>query len=418
MTDPSKVVYAASCNPPRRAKRARLDPSPTSPALSTSSLSGLEPETKPTQPRPILPKKTATNPKPTPIMDPSNHHHDANTAVPPPAKRGRKPGPLSRSAREAQRRLNHSIIEKARRTKINDALATLKQLVPADYGQIKKSTNEAEESDDGEFRESSSKAGKPGGKREEKEKEFKLEILVRTVSYMQDLLQHVAVLENAVNTCSNCSAKHTNKRKRSASDCDEEGESHDSRATARPRKTSDARGMIKSCDTNGNAPIAPLEPQKPSTPLPTPPESRLPPISSWLPNSAIDPSLLPSKASSSSPSPPNQLPSPPSSTHFDPIRSSNIPPTLNLGPVATASMLPSTRTPEDESAASLLLQISASSPTTRPVGSSPHHLLEPSMFALSSSAKHHASGKNVETPGSLLGVGHPHFSRNKLSLRR
>ncbi|KAF9470460.1 hypothetical protein BDN70DRAFT_821348, partial [Pholiota conissans] len=61
----------------------------------------------------------------------------------PPAKRGRKPGPLSRTAREAQRRLNHSIIEKARRTKINDALAALKQLVPVNYGQPQKQAADA-----------------------------------------------------------------------------------------------------------------------------------------------------------------------------------------------------------------------------------------------------------------------------------
>ena len=65
-----------------------------------------------------------------------------------PAKRGRKPGPLSRSAREAQRRLNHSIIEKARRTKINDTLATLRQLEPVDYGSETESREDAEDNDD------------------------------------------------------------------------------------------------------------------------------------------------------------------------------------------------------------------------------------------------------------------------------
>ncbi|KAG5219492.1 BHLH domain-containing protein [Salix suchowensis] len=124
---------------------------------------------------PILPRKAPP------------HLRKQNPLSPPPARRGRKPSGLSRSAREAQRKLNHSIIEKARRTKINDALATLRELIPADYGR----THEEDEEDEPD-------QGKKGGKKEKKEeKEFKLEILVRTVSFMKNLLERIRVLEAA-----------------------------------------------------------------------------------------------------------------------------------------------------------------------------------------------------------------------------
>ncbi len=107
--------------------------------------------------------------------------------------------------REAQRRLNHSIIEKARRTKINDALAALKQLVPAtlrqDHRAVQDQLDEEDDNDDdyeeGKAAKPQPAAGKGKGKKEEKEKEFKLEILIRTVSFLQDLLQRVDVLESA-----------------------------------------------------------------------------------------------------------------------------------------------------------------------------------------------------------------------------
>ena len=57
---------------------------------------------------------------------------------------------MSRAARETQRKLNHSIIEKARRTKINDALATLRQLVPSDFDGKKSDKNAAGDEEDDE----------------------------------------------------------------------------------------------------------------------------------------------------------------------------------------------------------------------------------------------------------------------------
>ncbi|KNZ74459.1 hypothetical protein J132_06836 [Termitomyces sp. J132] len=96
-TMPQFQPYAASVNPDRRAKQ-----------ISTP--------TERTTQRTIL-----LQPASPPSTDGSEFKPNSVRA---PVKRG----PLSRAARETQRKLNHSIIEKARRTKINDALTSLKQL--------------------------------------------------------------------------------------------------------------------------------------------------------------------------------------------------------------------------------------------------------------------------------------------------
>lgn len=62
--------------------------------------------------------------------------------MPAPKRRGRKPGNQPRSVRESQRKINHSLIEKARRSKINDALGALKELVPSDYGRARTKDSE------------------------------------------------------------------------------------------------------------------------------------------------------------------------------------------------------------------------------------------------------------------------------------
>jgi len=370
--------------------------------------------------------------------------------LPLPAKRGRKPGPLSRSAREAQRRLNHSIIEKARRTKINDALATLKELVPAGYGQAKPPPPESQddddddddEDDDGEYTEGTKKAKpkpKATGKKEEKEKEFKLEILVRTVSFLQDLLKRVADMEANVATpskCQHCSGvcppENPTKRKFIVDDDDLEHDgAQEISGAAAPRCAKIPRVSKSTPSSSGNAKTSQLAPVAPSSgPIPPTPRSpptpaapdaaRLPSISSWLLDSVIDPQLLPpANKPSLSPRMGSYLPSPPSSTHVDPVRTSHVPPMLNLGPVATAALVNtsssssnSSRTPEDESAASLLLQISAgSSPTFRPVPSSSpasaYGLPDPSNFLLHSDVRSQREGGRVrqaQTPGSMLGL--------------
>ncbi|GLB39794.1 putative helix loop helix domain containing protein [Lyophyllum shimeji] len=336
--------YAGSSNPSRRAKQLRIDTSASSPKKPAPAAAA---HSHPNPPRNILPVPTPHT------AGPQNDSGSAATTQPAtPAKRGRKPGPLSRSARETQRKLNHSIIEKARRTKINDALATLRQLVPADYGYPKpkpeKDDDDQEYDAEGEGSKKKDSKPKKPSKREEKEKEFKLEILVRTVSFMQDLLERVKVLEEAAGSseCAKCLHKpaSSSKRRHDADDDDE------SQSTAKRHRRD------RDIDIEPTSRSFPQEQH----------QRRLPPISSWLPNpnSQIDPLLLspsPPQVQRTSPSMISQLPSPPASTHFVPVQSTHVPPVLNLGPVATSALLSPRRTPEDESAASLLLQISANS---------------------------------------------------------
>ncbi|KAG8750508.1 hypothetical protein FRC14_000439 [Serendipita sp. 396] len=95
----------------------------------------------------------------------------ATKVTPVRAKRGRKPNTNAslRNAREAARKANHSVIEKKRREKINQALAELRTLVPAD---------EPESNLNG--------------------KDFKLEVLVRTVSHLKRVTSRVNELERAL----------------------------------------------------------------------------------------------------------------------------------------------------------------------------------------------------------------------------
>lgn len=385
-------IYARSCNPSRRAKRVRSDPHPD--GTNTHS------------------------PSPSISMSVSMRRDDSATPTPAivHAKRGRKPGTLSRAARDTQRKLNHSIIEKARRTKINDALATLRQLVPDNYGPSKKQEYDDEDDHVDDDEDGSKKAktkGKGSGKREEKEKEFKLEILIRTVSFMQDLLTKVASFEEGVR-CTKCGSniKETDvastgmKRKRDFDDDDRdvlESEPMSSRNRESYHSVEkDQETMATSC----------LHAEQ----LLTSPRL-LPSISSWLPNSHIDPSLLPNESAE-----PRtlitQLPSPPTSTHFYPISNTGalVPPALNLGPVAIPQTIkPPARTPEDESAASLLLQISSSSPSSsRSVLSSSSSASSSSLASPIQSASRSSliysmqfpeTHPKPQTPSSILGLG-------------
>ncbi|RDB19771.1 hypothetical protein Hypma_013211 [Hypsizygus marmoreus] len=394
MPDAPSTPYAASCNPARRAKQPRAsDALPNTTSTSTSS--------------------TATSPslvykKPAPILPAT---HPSTSSDPQPAKRGRKPGPLSRSARETQRKLNHSIIEKARRTKINDALATLRQLVPVDYGYAKKSKDkdkdEEDEEEDGDERDvdgdgdgsgdyegrrdsgngngngngngKKGKEKKTGGKREEKEKEFKLEILIRTVSFMQDLIARVNVLEDEAGKCTSCGEAIVVKDKETVSGKRKRDAADDGAEYRDPEKRQSRRSQ--SAHTDAHTHTQPPSTEEPTT-RPTPYNgSRLPSISSWLPNvtnADIDPLLLSPTQHRLSPSSStlnnnHQLPSPPSSTTFEPTHPTHLPPVLNLGPIATSALLSLSprRTPEDESAATLLLQISASPATSGVGGAAP-----------------------------------------------
>lgn len=339
-------TYAGSCNPPRKARQSRTD--------KEKAIARF-----PSHPQPILPKRIANSHDLDTAMPSISSAHEGPSSTP--AKRGRKPSAISRSAREAQRKLNHSIIEKARRTKINEALATLRQLVPADFGVTRGTSPEHDEDDgDGDY-EDGGIAKKKVGKKEEKEKEFKLEILIRTVAYMQTLLEKVSALEGAAEAgqgCTGCSFQGSAKRKRESGD---EGEGT-------------GKKDFQLTNTEVNASRESYHHTTAPSLAETP---RLPSISSWLPkDSVIDPSLLPSTSQPFNFYGGAQLPSPPSSTRFSPIISYQVPPTLTLGPVAappahapisTPDLSPKmVRSPEDESAASLLLQISTSSPVFLP----------------------------------------------------
>jgi hypothetical protein len=353
---------------------------------------------------------------------------DEMTSPPHAAKCGRKPGPLSKSARDAQRRLNHSIIEKARRTKINDALATLRQLVPADYPHKKQNPDDSEEEsidDDDDYEDGAAKKATATNKQKpkgEKEKEFKLEILVRTVAFLQDLLGRVNELEASATppaVCHNCgneAGKPYKKRKRSQADVEmldlavEDRDPNPGTQSTTPPQ-SQYYGSPSASSSSPSASSCPRVVPFAHTDRTT--FERLPSISSWLSlPDKTEPQLLPAPilnkplfasrngnknnksnkhnanaATSPSLSSYSYLPSPPSSTHFDPIRTITHPPVLNLGPVAVASAQsppspatfskpvsssnnPNTtsstvRTLEDESAASMLLHI-ATSPLFKP----------------------------------------------------
>ncbi|KAH0578458.1 hypothetical protein H2248_003606 [Termitomyces sp. 'cryptogamus'] len=404
---PQSQPYAASVNPDRRAKQ-----------ISTP--------TERTTQRTILPQPASP-----PSTDGSEFEPNSVQA---PVKRGRKPGPLSRAARETQRKLNHSIIEKARRTKINDALTSLKQLVPAGYGQS--SPQPADEDED---------AKKKKGKKEEKEKEFKLEILERTVVFLQDLLKRVEVFEAAVSSspkdrslCAKCSSPLSPSFSSSTSYPDQD------QPVLKRKRSLSSHSPASNLDMS-------LEPSPKRPRLHASP--RLPSISSWLP----DPDSVPVRYIDIDPHPldtaahfsPNNttghlfptecntlatgLPSPPASTHFAPQKrpflSSSVP-TLHLGASASSSTLKSPShgpslsrmsgpgkpsysppsesyrtpllSPEDENAASLLLQISAG-------GSGPSHTLHGGRGgqAIVRQASHVETGNGnvqAQTPGSILGL--------------
>jgi len=332
-----------------------------------------------------------------PISSDDQAEDDAYDTPPAPQlkRRGRKPGALSRAAREAQRKINHSLIEKARRTKINDALAALRELVPAEYKRVNETAEASDEDEDDE-----PKKGK--GKPKAGEKEFKLEILVRTVAYLQDLTEKVKRLEeDGCKQCIHQSSPDARGSKRRRQDVEHED---------------DARIELESTEDSS---------------------SRLPSISTWLPHSSQErtrraltssqsPPTRPVPSSSKSPS--QQLPTPPTSATFTASSSVfGVPPILTLpspstflpqsgtqiqpcfsgfvprrSPSDTALSSP-VYTPEDETAASLLLRMSTSTLVTSPQ-------LPPKPASPSSSTNESRTGRPREesvhalTPSHLLGL--------------
>lgn len=385
--------YVATCNPTRRVKR---------PSTAVPTFSGTD---RPLQPLPSL--APAISPLPTDVLAPADDD-DLIPDVPEPKRRGRKPSTLSRAARESMRRQNHSRIEKARRTKINDALATLRNLVPADAGRKISSASTGDESldeddEDDEFGSGNSK--KPGGKSKQKqEKEFKLEVLEKAVLYVQELQDKVRVLESRAcarcsNGCSNVSTSPVHK----------------------PKRKHEAMPPSDDYDSNSSADVVEARPMKRLTPthsilspVHSAPSTRLPPISSWLPSSIADQGHPESRTPLVNPV---QLPTPPASVVIVPVTSPHVPPSLRLElPVASlstknipASSHPSPSwTPEDESVASLLLRIKTSSPPkTGKHCASVSDLLAPTPGAPGIGGGTRFVGVDdmrVQTPGSLLGM--------------
>lgn len=355
------AVYAASVNPPRRAKRMRTDelhplaPAPdasTSAALAPGADQGLE--------------ENDTD------DEEDGQAGDDDDVVPPPRRRGRKPSTVSRAARESQRRQNHSRIEKARRTKINDALAALRHLVPGSV--------------DGDDEEQDT-----SGKKRRQEKEFKLEVLERTVVYVQELQERVRVLEK--NTAGSVKPSLGRKRQREEAAV---GSSDDSEFTPLPPPLPSASTSWKDAPSRhvsisqspmaraSNAALSAypsplLLPTASNTPMLQPIDSSirtttLPSISSWLGHVPPSPSVQPERSAHTVMSlrpqrPPTSLPTPPTSGTLGPTACATLPPTLalELPNVASRDAFPSRDkgeksdwTPEDESAASLLLNMRTS----------------------------------------------------------
>ncbi|KAF4579538.1 hypothetical protein EYR40_000285 [Pleurotus pulmonarius] len=395
--------------------------------------------------------------------------------APAPSRRGRKPSGLSRSAREAQRKLNHSIIEKARRTKINDALATLRELIPADYGR-------AYEEDEEDEADQTKKGGKKGKK---EEKEFKLEILVRTVSFMKDLLERIRVLEANQQGARDVDddmaspsvpihdGKKRKRRNEASDDIQDDSRNDDQRRSKKRHVEAYSSDNVEAAlphqlHDHHSSSLPAVHPYDPTTSHQSryTRTSRLPSISSWLntvspldspgvapispntiPISNIDPVLRttslsqrgedhsigstdPEKYSAMQPTHTSSyLPSPPPSTRFYPLSQraghSDVPAPLNLGEAYTVDARPATRdhrtltsasgphTPDEDSAASMLLEISASlTPPTLPISTSPRITSSTSAERLSLSPPTlmlaaNTSGKPTTSSTATEGSAHP-----------
>ncbi|EKM56681.1 uncharacterized protein PHACADRAFT_194268 [Phanerochaete carnosa HHB-10118-sp] len=412
------LAYSASCNPPRKAKRPRTD---AEIAASSAQAALSQQRSRPH----ILPKDIHPSSAERESSDAEDDEEDEYDPVspapaPPMKRRGRKPGPLSRSARESQRKLNHSRIEKARRTKINETLATLSNFVA-----------------DAEKQRGGKSIAAPEENTKKGDKEFKLDVLVKTVTYIEELIHKVKTLENR--SCARCptpnaptpvSPPESPTRKRKASDFDVDVD------------------VIPVADDEVDPPPSPLSPlPPPPRPVRSSPSVRaqskapsqspcLPPISSWLPNPYVDPSCLSALPSPSPNGPPSHLPTPPLSGSFRvPLSlAASAPPALALpgpahpmpsptisaetnrmhirmprrrmsahAPSVSPTVSPSW-TPEDETAASLLLSMSSS-----PSASSTSSRLRGN--SLESNGSGHPkvdwsmTPMHAETPSSLLGLG-------------
>ncbi|EJD51986.1 hypothetical protein AURDEDRAFT_111520 [Auricularia subglabra TFB-10046 SS5] len=215
-----------------------------------------------------------STPSPSPTDDEHDSYHppgspSASAGAPASAhattsKRGRKPAPGSRAAREALRKSNHSIIEKRRREKINETMTALRTLLADGYKPPAKPAQEAEE------------AGQEGGvKGKPKAQDFKLEVLTRSVEYIHQLLDRISALETQLSQ--------------------QQQQQQPAPSSRNSKRSEAAPGKRKRTAEDDEAPAPP----------PPPPSTRLPSISSLL-----NPQL---------PSPPMSVPMRPTAQDIPPI---------------------------------------------------------------------------------------------------
>ncbi|KAI9056490.1 hypothetical protein FKP32DRAFT_1599224 [Trametes sanguinea] len=416
------TAYAASCNPPRRAKRYRTGSlvDHDGPSMPIAHAPAQRRVARP----PILPKQPSDKGyhlPPSPETDSASDEEDEYepgrdaSAAPAPKRRGRKPGTMSRSARESLRKLNHSKIEKARRTKINETLATLSSLVNDRASVLPSAAGDSVAGGAAASKEEEAKGKKGKGKAEEKE--FKLDVLVKTVEFMQDLIARVKTLEGAM--CAQCRVadrpvaqdaiqptigRDPLKRKRAEIE-----------EPSRPRGTSDPTAApTRTSATAATTSTAWRTASRTS--------SRRPCRSLMSASPAMAPARSPVNV---------QLPSPPSSGRFRPAATLSNMPALSLpGPAqpltlsldeaqkrpGDAAVLPPrqrrqsvsvspsvspTWTPEDETAASLLLEMSSKPSSSSASSRSPPVL--PGPLGLPTPREERRSFE-AATPSSLLGM--------------
>ena len=328
--NPANLPMSAFDSPSYRLKRAKTAASPPEPAHTTKNRSACDE---------YIPSGSDE-------LEGENDsdYHEA-TAPPPFIKtkgRPRKSSKISKSTRDSLRRQNHSRIEKARRTKINEALDTLRVLVPPSIGEDRNDDDD-EGGEGGECGE---------GKKRGQQKEFKLEILVRTVTYVKQLISRVEELESMY--------------------------------PQSPPRVIQSRGVKRKRDeifqqllNEEPVPVLTSKMSGESTSRGSTTSPRLPPISTLLQHQ--------NNTSLASLSSPDQLPSPPTTAEFRP-RSDSLEQSYSAR--LPSLTLPSPRSDksqssqDDESAATLLLRMKARSPS----------LTSPSANPL------------IQTPASALGL--------------